>query len=385
MQINLCHMQRLLLFFLLSPLLALTPVSANLWNIPPPNLTARAYVLIDAQSGAVLAAHNADQRLPPASLTKLMTAYILFGDLRSGALKLDELVTVSRYASQLTGARMFLSEAERVPVEALIMGMLVQSGNDATFALIEHASGTLPVFVARMNAMAADLGLNNSHFANATGLSNPHHYSSARDLTRLAVALKRDYPEYARWFSVKKYRWAGIEQPNRNQLLKDDDVDGLKTGHIETAGYCLAASAQRNDMRLIATLLGSKSESDRARDGRQLLDFGFHRFETRLLYRSGIPVTTLPVGQGELNDVALGAQLDTWVTLPRGSFDELYVRAIIPDYRLAPVELGEALGQMNLEHNGKVFATLPLVAQTSVPAGNFLKRSMDRIVIWFRK
>lgn len=385
MQINLCHMQRLLLFFLLSPLLALTPVSANLWNIPPPNLTARAYVLIDAQSGAVLAAHNADQRLPPASLTKLMTAYILFGDLRSGALKLDELVTVSRYASQLTGARMFLSEAERVPVEALIMGMLVQSGNDATFALIEHASGTLPVFVARMNAMAADLGLNNSHFANATGLSNPHHYSSARDLTRLAVALKRDYPEYARWFSVKKYRWAGIEQPNRNQLLKDDDVDGLKTGHIETAGYCLAASAQRNDMRLIATLLGSKSESDRARDGRQLLDFGFHRFETRLLYRSGIPVTTLPVWQGELNDVALGAQLDTWVTLPRGSFDELYVRAIIPDYRLAPVELGEALGQMNLEHNGKVFATLPLVAQTSVPAGNFLKRSMDRIVIWFRK
>lgn len=358
---------------------------ANFWNIPEPDLPARAFVLVEAQSGVELAAHNADERLPPASLTKLMTAYLLFGDLRAGKLKQDELVTVSRYAARLPGARMFLREGEQAPVEELFKGMLVQSGNDATFALVEHAYGTLPVFVARMNAMAAELGLANTHFANATGLSNPHHYSSARDLTRLAMAVKRDFPEYAGWFALKEFGWAGIVQPNRNRLLRDPGVDGLKTGHIEAAGYCLVASAQRDGMQLIATLLGTDSEQERARSGRRLLEFGFRKFESRLLYQSDMPVTTLPVWQGENNAVSLGVHRDTWITLPRGGFMAFSTRANLPQLRLAPVTRGETIGHMELLQNGQSLAELPLVALSDVPEGGLVKRTADRLRLWFRE
>jgi D-alanyl-D-alanine carboxypeptidase (penicillin-binding protein 5/6) len=314
-----------------------------------------------------------------------MTAYLLFGDLRAGRLKLDELVTVSRYAARLPGARMFLREGDRVPAEELFKGMLVQSGNDATFALIERASGTLPAFVARMNAMAAELGLTNTHFANATGLNNPQHYSTARDLTRLAVAVQRDFPEYAGWFALPDYRWAGITQPNRNPLLRDPGVNGLKTGHTETAGYCLVASAQRDGMHLIATLLGTDSEVERARSGRRLLDFGFRQFETRLLYRSDTPVATLPVWEGETDTVALGVNQDTWMTLPRGGFTAIRTQVALPATRLAPVTRGETLGHLELVHNGQALAELPLVALASVPEGSLAKRSADRLRLWFRK
>lgn len=366
-------------------LLTFSPAFANAWNIPAPELPARAFVLIEAQSGVELAAHNADARLPPASLTKLMTAYLLFGDLRAGKLKLDEQVTVSRYAARLPGARMFLREGDSVPVEDLFKGMLVQSGNDATFALIERVSGTLPVFVARMNVMAAELGLANTHFANATGLNNPQHYSSARDLTRLAVAVQRDFPEYAGWFALHEYRWAGIAQPNRNPLLRDPGVDGVKTGHTEAAGYCLVASAQRDDMRLVATLLGSDSEQERARSGRRLLDFGFRQFETRLLYRGGAPVAALPVWQGEVDVVGLGVHRDIWITLPRGGFAAFSTQAVLPQTRLAPVTHGETLGRLELAHNGQPLAEVPLVALASVQVGNLAKRSADRLRLWFRE
>jgi D-alanyl-D-alanine carboxypeptidase (penicillin-binding protein 5/6) len=366
-------------------LLSYSPAFANPWNIPAPDLPARAFVLIEAQSGAELAAVNADVRLPPASLTKLMTAYLLFGDLRAGRLKLDEHITVSRYAARLPGARMFLREGEAVPVEELFKGMLVQSGNDATFTLIDRASGTLPVFVTRMNAMAAELGLANTHFANATGLNNPQHYSSARDLTRLALAIQRDFPEYAGWFALQEYRWAGIAQPNRNPLLRDPGVDGLKTGHTEAAGYCLVASAQRDGMRLIATLLGTDSEQERARSGRRLLDFGFRQFETRLLYRSGAPVATLPVWQGEADNVALGVSRDAWITLPHGGFATFSTQAVLPQTRLAPVTHGETLGRLEFTHNGQPLAELPLVALTPVPEGSLAKRSADRLRLWFRE
>jgi D-alanyl-D-alanine carboxypeptidase (penicillin-binding protein 5/6) len=263
--------------------------------------------------------------------------------------------------------------------------MLVQSGNDATFALIEHASGTLPVFVARMNAKAAELGLTNTHFANATGLSNPHHYSSARDLTRLAMAIKRDFPEYAGWFALKEYGWAGIVQSNRNRLLRDPGVDGLKTGHIETAGYCLVASAQRDGMHLIATLLGTDSEQERARSGRRLLDFGFREFESRLLYQIDTPVTTLPVWQGENDTVTLGVHQDAWITLPRGGFTTFSTRAVLPKIRLAPVTRGDTIGHLELMHNNRAFAELPLVALSDIPEGNLAKRTTDRLRLWFKE
>jgi serine-type D-Ala-D-Ala carboxypeptidase (penicillin-binding protein 5/6) len=366
-------------------LLPFSPIFADSWNIPAPDLPARAFVLIEAQSGTELAAVNADERLPPASLTKLMTAYVLFGDLRAGRLKLDEQVSVSRYAARLPGARMFLREGDSVPVEDLFKGMLVQSGNDATFALVERASGTLPVFVARMNAMAAELGLANTRFANATGLNNPQHYSSARDLTRLAVAVQRDFPEYAGWFALPEYRWSGIAQPNRNPLLRDPGVDGLKTGHTETAGYCLVASAQRDGMRLVATLLGTDSELERARSGRRLLDYGFRQFETRLLYRSSAPVAILPVWRGETDAVALGVNRDVWITLPRGGFTAFSAQTALPQTRLAPVTRGEALGRLELVHNGQALAELPLVALASVPEGSLAKRATDRLRLWLRE
>jgi D-alanyl-D-alanine carboxypeptidase (penicillin-binding protein 5/6) len=379
------HATRLLAVPIAFGLLPFSIAFANSWNIPEPDLPARAYVLLETQSGTELAAHNADLRLPPASLTKLMTAYLLFGDMRTGKLKLNELVTVSRYAAQLPGARMFLREGEQVPVEELVKGMLVQSGNDATFALIEHASGTLPMFVARMNAKAAELGLTNTHFANATGLSNPHHYSSARDLTRLAMAIKRDFPEYAGWFALKEYGWAGIVQSNRNRLLRDPGVDGLKTGHIETAGYCLVASAQRDGMHLIATLLGTDSEQERARGGRRLLDFGFREFESRLLYQIDTPVTTLPVWQGENDTVTLGVHQDAWITLPRGGFTTFSTRAVLPKIRLAPVTRGDTIGHLELMHNNRAFAELPLVALSDIPEGNLAKRTTDRLRLWFKE
>jgi len=365
--------------------LLLSPAFANSWSVPAPDLPARAFVLIESQSGAELAAVNADVRLPPASLTKLMTAYVLFGDLRAGKLRLDELVTVSRYAARLPGARMFLREGDAVPVEDLFKGMLVQSGNDAAFTLIERASGTLPDFVARMNATAGTLGLANTHFANATGLHNPQHYSTARDLTRLAVAVQRDFPEYAGWFALQEYRWAGIAQPNRNPLLRDPGVDGLKTGHTEAAGYCLVASAQRDGMRLIATLLGSDSEQERARSGRRLLDFGFRQFETRLLHRGGASVTALPVWQGEADTVELGVQQDIWITLPRGGFAAFSSQAVLPQTRLAPVTHGETLGRLEFALNGQPLTEVPLVALASVSVGNLAKRSTDRLRLWLRE
>jgi D-alanyl-D-alanine carboxypeptidase (penicillin-binding protein 5/6) len=366
-------------------LLPLRSAFAGPWNIPVPDLPARAYVLIEARSGTELVAVNADMRLPPASLTKLMTAYVLFGDLRAGTLKLDGHVSVSRYAARLPGARMFLREGDSVPVEDLFKGMLVQSGNDATFTLIERVSGTLPVFVARMNAMATELGLANTHFANATGLSNPQHYSSARDLTHLAVAVQRDFPEYAGWFALPEYRWSGISQPNRNPLLRDPGVDGLKTGHTETAGYCLVASAQRDGMRLVATLLGTDSELERARSGRRLLDYGFRQFETRLLYRSSAPVAILPVWQGETDAVALGVNRDVWITLPRGGFTAFSAQTALPQTRLAPVTRGEALARLELVHDGQTLAELPLVALASVPEGSLAKRATDRLRLWLRE
>lgn len=366
-------------------LLACPGAFADPWSIPAPELPARAFILIDARSEAELATFNADERLPPASLTKLMTAYILFGDLRSGKLKLDESASVSRYAARLPGARMFLREGDRVPVHDLFKGMLVQSGNDATFALIEHVSGTLPIFVARMNAMAAELGLANTHFANATGLNNPNHYSSARDLTRIAVALKRDFPEYTGWFALREYGWAGIVQPNRNPLLRDPGVDGLKTGHTGNAGYCLVASAQRDGLHLIATVLGAGSEQERARSGRRLLDFGFTKFESRLLFHAKSPLATLPVWQGQTDTVALGVARDVWLTLPRGAFETLGVELVLAKNRLAPVTRGETLGHVKFVHHGRPLSEPPLVALDEVRPGGFAKRGADRLRLWFRE
>jgi len=355
-------------------------------GMPMPEIAAHAYVLMDARTGTELASSNADEHLPPASLTKLMTAYLLFGDLRAGRLRLDEPVKISARAAHQPGARMFLREGDTVPAGELFKGMLVQSGNDAAYALAEHVSPDIHEFVARMNAKATELGLSNTHYGNVTGLNHIEHYSSARDLTYLAAALRRDFPEYLGWFALRQYTWDGITQPNRNFLLGHmAGVDGLKTGHTNAAGYCLVASAERGDMQLIATVLGTDSEHERAAAGRALLEYGFREFETRLVYRAGTPLMSLPVWEGQSDSVALAAAHDLWLTLPRGSFARLDARALLPSTQLAPVAHGRALGQLDVDLDGQQIAGLPLVALDDVNEGGLAKRTADRVKLWLRQ
>jgi len=350
---------------------------------PPPQIPARAFLLIEAQTGTELAAHAADLRLPPASLTKLMTAYVLFTDLRAGRLRLDEPVTVSREAARLPGARMFLTAGETVTVENLLQGMLVQSGNDATRALIEHVSGDQATFVARMNAESRRLGLTDTHFVNAGGLHRPEHYSSARDLARLSVALRRDFPEHRHWFAQKFFTWAGIAQPNRNPLLRDSTVDGLKTGHTEAAGFNLVASSERDGMQLVAVVLGAGSESERARGGRRLLDYGFRHFETRLVQRAAEPLRQLPLWQGERDEIALGVSEDLFVTLPRGGFEALTREAQLPATLVAPVARDQPLGRLIVRYRNQPLGERRLIALDTVAEGSLLKRTGDRLRRWW--
>ncbi len=357
--------------------------TAEAENIPPPDLPARAFLLVEAQSGAELAAHAADRRLPPASLTKLMTAYLLFAELRQGPLKLEDPVVVSAAAARLPGARMFLRAGESVTVENLLQGMLVQSGNDATRALVEHVSGNQAAFVARMNAEAQRLGLTDTHFVNAGGLHHPDHYSSARDLARLSVALHRDFPEHRQRFAQKSFTWAGIAQPNRNPLLRDPSVDGLKTGHTETAGFNLVASSTRDGMQLIAVVLGADDDTQRARAGRRLFDHGFRHFETRVVQRANDPLVRLAVWMGERESAALGVADDVIVTLPRGDFSAFTTEPRLPATLHAPVTRGQMLGQLILRYRNQTIGQRPLVAIDEVPEGGLLKRTGDRLRLWF--
>jgi D-alanyl-D-alanine carboxypeptidase (penicillin-binding protein 5/6) len=353
-------------------------------STPAPSLSARSWLVVDVRSGIELAAHDADRRLPPASLTKLMTAYVIFGELRAGRLRLDDRATVSRYAARLPGARMFLTAGESVQIEDLLKGMLVQSGNDATFTLVERVAGNLPAFVERMNTEAARLGLINTHFANATGLQNPAHYSSARDLARLARALRHDFPEYLDWFRLREFSWAGITQPNRNRLLTQmPEVDGLKTGHTEAAGYCLAVSAAREAMQLVAVVLGSESEAARAHHGRTLIEYGFRAFETRPLLRAGVAVARVPVWLGSDDEVALGSADDRWLTLPRGDFERLQIRTLLPESVQAPVPLQAAIGQLQWWIDEARRQEIPLISLHAVSEGSLAKRTSDRLRYWW--
>lgn len=367
-------------------LLLMTAVGAvAAQGLSAPAINARAYVLIETRTNTELLAANADERLPPASLTKLMTAYIVFSELRAGRLHLDDAVKVSRYAAHLPGARMFLLPDEVVSVDNLLKGMLVQSGNDAAFALVERIAGDLPTFVARMNAEAARLGLHDTHFANATGLPNREHYSTARDLAHLATALRQDFPEYHDYFALREFTWAGITQPNRNLLLgRVPGVDGLKTGHTEAAGYCLVASAEREPMHLIAAVLGIDSETDRLKEGRALLEYGFHEFETRELYTAGQTVATAPVWMGEADQVALGLPQGLWLTLRRGDFARLEHQALVPTTLDAPIARDTRIGQLQLTLDQQPVATLPLATLHAVAEGSLAKRSADQLRRWLR-
>ena len=359
------------------------PVAAA---VPAPALAAGSYLLLDTLSGQTLAAVNAGEKRDPASLTKLMTAYIVFDALRAKTIAPAQMINVSQKAWRAEGSRMFVEPRKAVSVDELMRGMIVQSGNDASIALAELTAGSEQAFVERMNREAARLGLAGTRFVNVTGLSDPQHYSTAADLARLAAALIRDYPEYYPMYAQKEFRYNNITQPNRNRLLWTDPfVDGVKTGHTEAAGWCLIASARRGDRRLLAVVLGANSDAGRAAEAQKLLNWGFQAFDTVQLYQSGKQVSTLRVWKGAQPEVKAGFLADRYLTLPKGKAGSLALTLEAQEPLVAPVARAQRVGVVKVALEGRPVAEFPLIALEEVPPGNLFGRAWDTVRLWFRK
>ena len=350
-----------------------------------PAVMAASWAVVDTLSGQTLAAVNADERREPASLTKLMTAYVVFGALRAKTITPSQMVNVSAKAWKAEGSRMFVEPRKAVSVDELVHGTIVQSGNDAAIALAELISGTEEQFVVRMNAEAARLGMKNTHFVNVTGLPDPQHYSTAADLALLSAAVIRDYPEYYPIYSQKEFRYNNITQPNRNRLLWTDPyVDGLKTGHTEAAGWCLVASAKRGERRLVSVMLGSPSDNARAADTQKLLNWGFQAFDTVQLYQSGKSVAKVRVWKGEQKEVDAGFLADRYLTLPKGKADKLALTLQTQEPLVAPVQRAQAVGVVHVALEGKPMAEFPLIALEEVPQASIVGRAVDSVRLWFK-
>lgn len=367
-------------------LLLLPQFAVAVLPVPPaPQLDARAWLLIDAQSGYVMAAKDPDARIEPASLTKLMTAYLTFMALKENRLILEQSLPISEKAWKTEGSRMFLEPLKPAKVDELLKGMIVQSGNDACITLAEAIAGSEAAFAAMMNQQAKRLGMTGSHFVNATGLPDPQHLTTARDLSRLALALIRDFPEYyQRYYSMKEYSYGGITQPNRNRLLwMDPYVDGVKTGHTESAGYCLIASAKRDKRRLLSVVLGTPSDTARAMESQKLLNYGFQFYETVKLYDANKPVSRLRLYKGAEGEVAAGFPYDFHVTVPRGAGQRIQASVVSRQPMLAPVSRGQRLGTLRLAVDGKPYADYPLVALENVGVAGILGRTWDGLMLMF--
>jgi len=348
----------------------------------PPKLAATGYILMDHLSGQILASENPDARLEPASLTKIMTSYVVFYELETGHVRLDEKVRVSEKAWRAPGSRMFIKEGTEVTVEKLLKGMIIQSGNDASIALAEFTAGSEEAFVDLMNSHASELGLNNSHFANSTGLPHADHYTTPRDVAALSSALIKRFPEYYKWFATKKYTYNKITQNNRNLLLfRDKSVDGLKTGHTNAAGYCLVATAIRNDMRLITVVMGTKSERARADESQKLLNYGFRFYETHRLYGADEQIKKVRIWQGEQESLALGVDRELYVTVPRGQYKKLSASMMINQAVIAPVKAGSKLGHIEIKLGDKLVAQPELIALHSVEEGGLFQKLKDKVLL----
>jgi D-alanyl-D-alanine carboxypeptidase (penicillin-binding protein 5/6) len=373
---------RALLFVLLTVL-----IPAPVWAATPPApaLEARAWLLVDSLSGRALAERNADSRVEPASLTKLMTAYLVFNALRDGHLSLDQTVPVSERAWAAEGSRMFLDPRRPATVEEMLHGMIIQSGNDASLALAEAVGGDEAGFVERMNDAAKRLGMKSSHFVNATGLPHPEHYSTARDLYRLADRLIRDFPQFYKLYAIKEYRYNGITQPNRNRLLWiDPHVDGVKTGHTERAGYCLIASATRDQRRLVSVVLGARSDSGRALESQKLLNHGFQHYETVRLFSANQVVSRLRIYRGTESELQAGFPRDLYITVPRGDASRVKADIVTRQPMLAPVTQGQAIGTLRLSLDGASIGDYPLRALRPVPTAGWLGRLWDSLLLLFK-
>ena len=375
-------------FLLISLTLLMAPIFADAavrTPIPaPPIVGAKSFLLIDGSTGTELASLDPDKRLAPASLTKLMTAYAVFRALADDQVGLEDQVTVSEKAWRTQGSRMFIEVGSQVSLQDLLLGMIIQSGNDASVALAEHVAGTEAVFTEVMNSYAEQLSMSSTNFTNATGLPDEAHYSTARDLGILAKRIIAEYPEYYKWYSVKEYEHNNIKQPNRNKLLwRDDSVDGMKTGRTDEAGYCLVSSASRDGMRVISVVLGTASAKARVDGSQALINYGFRFFETRLLYRAGEAVTEAKIWKSANEITSLGLAEDLYVTIPRGTFDDLETVLNMPAVLLAPVANGQPLAELQVSLNGSSLVNESLRALDNNPSGSFWQRTRDGVKLWF--
>jgi serine-type D-Ala-D-Ala carboxypeptidase (penicillin-binding protein 5/6) len=368
-------------------LLALAAISlcALAAEPPQPQVVARAWLLMDVTSGQTLAARNAQERMEPASLTKLMTAYLVFAALREKKLSLEQTVPVSERALKAGGSRMFIHPRVPVTVGELVQGTIVQSGNDASIALAEAVAGSEDDFAELMNREAKRLGMENTHFMNATGLPHARHYSTAQDLGILAAAIISEFPEYYGYYSQKQYRYSNITQPNRNRLLwLDPNVDGMKSGHTGTAGYCLIASAKRDKRRMLSVVLGASSESARAQESQKLLNHGFLFYDDIALYERGKPVSLLPVWKGSERQLKAGVRSDVYVTVPKGMADRLKAELVSQQPLVAPIAAGQKVGTIRVSLEGKQVGEYPAVALEPVGVAGLFGRTLDTLRLWLK-
>jgi D-alanyl-D-alanine carboxypeptidase (penicillin-binding protein 5/6) len=377
----------LFLFFgLLVTFLQANAENAEITTPPAPNVAATAYILQDFHTGKVLAENNADARRAPASLTKIMTVYVVFRELSNGHLHLEDMANISEKAWKTSGSRMFVELGNQVKVEDLLKGVIIQSGNDASVALAEHVAGNEATFADMMNQHAARLGMTNSHFKNSDGLPMDDHYTSARDLAILTTALIKEFPDYYRWFSQKEFTFNKITQHNRNQLLsRDESVDGVKTGFTDDAGYCLVASALREDMRLISVVLGAKSANARANENQSLLNYGFRFFESHRLYEGKKPLNEARIWKGAEKTIPLGLAEDLYATIPRRQYNDLKGVITVDKKITAPIKEGAKQGSVKVTLKDQVINEKDLVALKTVEQGNIIQRLSDSVLMMMEK
>ena len=348
-----------------------------------PKLNLSSYILIEANTNTVIAEFNSDNQIAPASMTKVMSGYVIADQIANGSISLDDQVLISEKAWRTGGSKMFIQEGKKVSVKDLLSGIVIQSGNDATIAMAEYIAGSEEGFVDFMNAYASEMGLSNTLFQNSTGFSDPNHFTSAKDLSKLTRALINNFPTHYSTYKEKEFTFGGIRQINRNGLLwRDKSVDGVKTGHTDSAGYCLISSAQRSDMRLIAVVAGSPSENERLTASQRLLEYGFKFYATQKLTSQNIKVTSAKVWGGKSDEVALGSQEDIYLTLPRSDFKNVKVNEKYDDAIQAPIKIGQVIGSMEFTANDRVVLSAPLVALEAVEAKGFFGRLWSRLIYW---
>lgn len=379
-------MKKLLTTISLSIGLLFSPLSFAQNSTPKaPQIKAKSYILQDYHSGRILAEKNPNMAVDPASITKMMTAYVVFSELKAGHLKLDDKVTISEKAWRTGGSKMFIEVNKKVTVDDLIHGMIIQSGNDACVALAEHIAGSEEVFANMMNQQAKKLGMKDSHFVNSTGLPSESHHISAADIVKLGAALVKDFPQWYPIFAQKEFTFNNIKQHNRNTLLwRDQSVDGFKTGHTEAAGYCLATTAERNGMRLISVVMGTESEKARADETQKLLNYGFRFYETHKLFNGGDERVKVELWKGKQEQLSIGLKDDLFITIPKGQYQQLEAKVDLPSKLIAPIAQYAQQGQLSVVLNGQTIAQRPLVALTAAPTAGWWSRTIDGIGLWFK-